>query len=82
MCGGISQMFQGGNNSHPDKCPEQEGLGCSFLSTQDIEDGFSIAMDRKNITLLKRGKQVAWFSASVVSEEPIKAFIMLIKAYE
>jgi CheY-like chemotaxis protein len=60
----------------------QDGLKCSFLSPQDIEDGFSIATDdRKNITLLKQGNQVAWFSAAV-SEEAVKVFIRLIRACE
>ncbi len=53
-----------------------------FLTTEDRTNGFSIvADDRRNMTLLKWGKPVAWFSA-VVPGEALRQFLELIKVCE
>ena len=45
-----------------------------LLTSKDRADGFSIAADdRYNITLLKWGKPVAWFSVAV-TEEVLREF--------
>ena len=50
------------------------------LTNEGRASGFSIvADDCRNTTLLKRGKQVAWFSA-MVNEETLSAFVKLIKS--
>ena len=52
------------------------------LTTEDRASGFSIvADDRHNMTLLKWGKPVAWFSA-VVPGEVLRQFLELIKVCE
>ncbi len=77
-----SNTLRSGNDIYLEKSSGQDGLDCSFLLPQDIEGGFSITMDdRKNITLLKRGNQVAWFSAAI-SEEAVKVFSRLITVKE
>ena len=53
-----------------------------LLTSGDRVDGFSIVADnRHNITLLKWGKSVAWFSA-VVTEETLRGFLELVKDCE
>ncbi|MDO9579171.1 MAG: hypothetical protein Q7J06_01175 [Bacteroidales bacterium] len=53
-----------------------------LLSSEDKGNGFSIVADnRHNITLSKWSKPVAWFSAAL-SEETLKAFVVLVKGYE
>ena len=53
-----------------------------LLTSKDGVDDFSImADDRHNTTLLKRGKQVAWFSAAV-TEETLRALLELVKDCE
>jgi len=48
-----------------------------LLTSKDRVDGFSIMTDsHRNITLLRWGKRVAWFSA-VVNEETLRAFLEL-----
>jgi|WetSurMetagenome_2_1015567.scaffolds.fasta_scaffold138824_1 hypothetical protein len=53
-----------------------------YLFPWDVEAGISIELDdENNLTLLKSGRQVAWFSARL-SEEAVTVFIGLIKIYE
>ncbi len=53
-----------------------------LLTSEDRANGFSIvAENRHNITLLKQGKQVAWFSAAV-SRKVLKEFVQLVKYCE
>jgi len=53
-----------------------------LLSGEDRAAGFRIMTDSSdNITLLKNGRRVAWFSASF-SEETVKALVGLAKHYE
>ena len=53
-----------------------------LLTSEDRVDGFSIvADDRHNITLLKWGKPVAWFSVAV-SREVMREFLKLVKDCE
>ncbi|MDD5038296.1 MAG: response regulator [Dehalococcoidales bacterium] len=60
--------------------PVQRSKDRSYLSDQDIEAGFSITLDDQgNITLLKLGDEVAWFSAALATEEVMNVFIRLIK---
>ena len=52
------------------------------LTTEDRANGFSIvADDRHNITLLKWGKPVAWFSPAM-PREVLREFLELIKDCE
>ena len=52
------------------------------LTTEDRANGFSIvADDRHNMTLLKWGKPVAWFSA-VLPREALSQLLELIKFCE
>jgi len=61
---------------------ESDQGGSLLLSSEDRADGFSIMVDnRSNITLLRWSKPVAWFSAAL-SEEALKAFVVLVKGYE
>jgi len=53
-----------------------------FLLNEDRTGGFSTMADgRHDITLLKRGKSVAWFSA-MLDDKVVKAFIELVKTCE
>jgi hypothetical protein len=53
---------------------------CTLLTSEEKADGFSIHADnRQNITLLRWGKPVAWFSARITREVLI-GFLGLIKA--
>ena len=53
-----------------------------LLSDKDRAIGFCIMTDKSdNITLLKRGRRVAWFSASL-NKEMVKAVVTLVKEYE
>jgi len=53
-----------------------------LLSDEDRAIGFCIITDKSdNITLLKRGRRVAWLSASM-SKEMVKAMVELVKEYE
>lgn len=53
-----------------------------LLTSKGRVDGFSIMTDgRHNITLLKRGKQVAWFSPAVTGEV-LREFLALVKDCE
>jgi len=64
------------------KKQEADRDGSLLLTSKDRADGFSIvAGDCHNITLLKRGKSVAWFSAAV-TEETLKGFLELVKDCE
>lgn len=57
-----------------------EGGDCTLLTSEERVDGFSIEADsRHNITLLRWGKPVAWFSAAM-SREVVRALLDLIKA--
>lgn len=63
----------------------EQGLDKSdllLLTSQDRAKGFSIARgDHRNTTLLKWGRPIAWFAATV-TEEVVLAFLKLIKDYE
>ncbi len=53
-----------------------------LLTSEDRANGFSIVGDEShNITLLKEGRPMAWFTATV-TEEVIMAFLKLIKDSE
>ena len=53
-----------------------------LLSNEDEAGGFSMARDsRHNITLLRRSKPIAWFSAAV-TEDVLRAFLKLVKEHE
>jgi len=53
-----------------------------LITSKDRVDGFSIVTDGPgNITLLRWGKSVAWFSATV-SEETLRAALELAKDRE
>lgn len=53
-----------------------------LLMSQDRAKGFSVQMNEsRNITLLKRDKPVAWFSAAI-SAETVRAMVRLIASYE
>ncbi len=53
-----------------------------LLTGEDRANGFSIARDdHRNTTLLKWGRPIAWFAATV-TEEVVVAFLKLIKDYE
>ncbi len=53
-----------------------------LLTSEDRADGFSMVADEShNITLLKRGRPMAWFAATV-TEEVIVAFLKLVKDSE
>ena len=55
--------------------------GQEFLPSEDRMAGFSTTADsRNNVTLLKWGKPVAWFSAML--EKAIKVFIESVKTCE
>jgi len=59
---------------------EQHGDGweSEILTSQDRVNGFSAQLgDARNITLLKWGKPVAWFSAAV-STKTVRAIVRLI----
>jgi hypothetical protein len=61
---------------------EIDGSAPLFAMGEERANGFSIVADgRRNITLLKRGKLVAWFSA-MLDEKVIKVFIELVKTCE
>lgn len=66
------------NNRHQ----EQNDRNFSFLSEKDRAEGYSISIDTlNNITLLKEGKEMAWFST--LSDMDITyELIKLIKADE
>lgn len=56
--------------------------GQELLSSEDRTAGFSTTADsRNNVTLLKWGNPVAWFS-TMLDEKTVKAFVELIKAHE
>lgn len=58
---------------------EIDGSDPLLLMSEDRANGFSIVADgRRNITLLRCGKPVAWFSA-MLDEKVIKVFIELVK---
>jgi hypothetical protein len=49
-----------------------------FLTGQDRANGFSVHMNNgRNVSLLKEGKPVAWFSAAVLPET-VRAMVRLI----
>jgi len=53
-----------------------------LLTSEDRANGFSVVGDKShNITLLKQGRPMAWFAATV-TEEVIVAFLKLIKDSE
>jgi len=53
-----------------------------LLSDEDRAIGFYIMTDRRdNIALLKQGRRIAWFSASL-SKEMVKAVVTLVKEFE
>ncbi len=53
-----------------------------LLMRKDQANGFSTMADGyHNLTLLKEGKLIAWFSR-VMSEEVLKAFMELVKDFE
>ncbi len=53
-----------------------------LLTSKDRANGFSIVGDEShNITLLKEGRPMAWFSR-IVSEKTVNAFVELIKDSE
>lgn len=53
-----------------------------LLSDKDRAIGFCIMTDKRdNITLLKRGRRIAWFSASL-NKEMVKAVVTLVKEFE
>ena len=53
-----------------------------LLTSKDGVDGFSISADgRGNTTLLRWGKQVAWFSAAV-TWETVRALSELVRSCE
>lgn len=53
-----------------------------LLMSQNRASGFSVqSNDGRNITLLKEGKPVAWFSAAV-SVETVSAMVRLIESRE
>jgi len=55
----------------------------SFLSSEDSANGFSIIIDdHDNVTLLKRGSQLAWFSRKADKETVRSLIKLLIKGYE
>jgi hypothetical protein len=54
-----------------------------LLTSEDRANGFSIAVDdRYNTTLLKWGKQIAWFSVAISSRKVLRAFLELIEECE
>ncbi len=56
--------------------------GSLLLTSEDRANGFSIVVDEShNVTLLKQGRPMAWFAATV-TEEVIVAFLELIKDSE
>jgi len=56
--------------------------GQEFLPSEDRMAGFSTTADsRNNVTLLKWGKPVAWFS-TMLDEETVETFAEVIKACE
>jgi len=63
----------------------EQGLDKSdslLLTSQDRANGFSVVRDdHHNTTLLKWGRPMAWFAATV-TEEVVVAFLKLIKDYE
>lgn len=53
-----------------------------LLMSEDRANGFSMMTDEShNVTLLKRGRPMAWFAATV-TEEVIMAFLKLIRDSE
>jgi len=53
-----------------------------ILTSQERANGFSMQLSEdRDITLLKQGKSVAWFSAAV-SAEAVKAIVSLIASCE
>ncbi len=64
---------------------DEQGLDKSdslLLTSEDRANGFSIARDdHHNTTLLKCGRPMAWFAATV-TEEVVIAFLKLIKDSE
>ena len=64
------------------KISEKQDPASLLLTSEDRANGFSIVVsDRRNITLLKRGKPIAWFSAAM-SRKVQKEFVQLVKGYE
>ncbi len=54
----------------------------SLLSSEDKADGFSITFDNYGgVTLLRWGRQIAWFSAAVCGEV-LQALVEVVKAVE
>ena len=61
--------------------PEQKSDSL-LLSSKDKVDGLYILTDKDlNITLLRGGRSVAWFSA-IMTEEGLKAFLKVMKDFE
>jgi len=61
---------------------ENDTKAAFLLSNEDKETGFSMAHDScHNITLLREGSPVAWFSAAV-NEDVLRAFLKLIRDRE
>ncbi len=61
--------------------PEQKSDSL-LLSSKDKVDGLYILTDKDlNITLLRGGRPVAWFSA-MMTEERLKAFLEVMKDFE
>lgn len=59
---------------------KEVGGGLLSLTSEERVNGFSyMADDQHNITLLKCGKRVAWFSAAV-SAEVLRGFLALISS--
>ena len=55
-----------------------DGRESELLTSQERGNGFSVQLgDARNITLLKWGKPVAWFSAAV-STKTVRAMVRLI----
>jgi len=62
--------------------PEVDRGSSLLLTSKDRVDGFSMMADgRRNTTLLRRGKRVAWFSAAGTGET-VRAFLELVKDCE
>jgi hypothetical protein len=62
---------------------EKETKVMSFLSQRDLENGFSLIVDANdNITLLKRGSELAWYSRKADKDTVQSLIKLMIKCYE
>jgi len=60
---------------------ERVKIDSSLLSEEERNEGFSIVTDASdNVTLLKQGNQIAWFSRKA-DKETVQSLIKLITKY-